>query len=114
NDTFSGYSTYAAVAYNGKTTNFQGCTKSYTDVFSLSDFLYADGQYVLVYYVTSIQGELDYISVKANDERVTVVYDIDLDETGEFVDYLLLGTVTDTTLRFIVNADDNYRRYIKW
>lgn len=106
NDPYSGHGLYVESRYNGRSTKFDGYTSGYKESFGLDDFIYSDGQYGLIYYVTAIQGELQYISVKCNDERVTVLYDIDLDVTGEFKDYLLLTTVTDSTLRFIVNSEE--------
>lgn len=106
NDPMSGHSNYAASKHGGVTTLFNGFTSSPILTFNLSDFLYEDGLHTLIYYSAYVQGGLDYLIVKSNDERVTVSYDINLDDSGEFTEYLLVGTVADSTLRFMVNDID--------
>lgn len=106
NDPLPSHSNYAASKYNGKTTRFDGYTAGKSTTFTLNDFLYDNGIYTLIYYSAYIQDGLDYLIVRTNDERVTVSYDIDLDDAGEFNEYLLVGTVSDTTLRFMVNDVD--------
>lgn len=106
NDPLSGHSNYAASKHAGGTTKFDGYTQSSINAYSLADFLYSDGVHTLIYYSSYVQDGLDYLIVKPNDERVTVLYDIDLDDSGDFTDYLLIGTVNDVTIRFMVNDTD--------
>lgn len=104
NDPFSGHNTYAASKHQGSTTLFDGFTAGEPKTFTLNDFLYDNDLYTLIYFSAEPQDGLDYIIVKCNDERVTVAYDINLADAGEFTDYLLVGTVTNATLRFTVNT----------
>lgn len=106
NDPGSGYSNYVSTRLNGRTTRFEGYQRGYVDTFTLDKFLFSDGQYTLVYLAGSVQEGMDYLTVRANDEKVNVYYDINLDDSGNFYEYLLVGTVDDATLRFVVNAAD--------
>lgn len=105
-DPLTGHANYAGSKYGGRTTKFDGYTRGQTKTFKLSDFLYADGVHTLIYYSAYMQDGLDYIIVRTNDERVPVLYDINLDDSGEFTEYLLTGTVSDASLRFMVNNTD--------
>lgn len=114
-DPMSGYSTYAAKRHGGRTTKFEGYERGTKQVFGLDRFNFSKNQdgnyYTLSYIVSQINQGIDYVIVVANDERVTVSYDVDFDDFGEFTEYLLIGSVNESNLRFIVNAnavDDDF------
>lgn len=97
---------YSAVKHLGQTTKFDGYSTGYIQQYGLKDFIYDDGVYTLIYYVTGVEEGLDYVMIKCNDENITVEYDIDLDDSGEFKQYLMVNSVTDSTIRFTVQAVD--------
>lgn len=107
-DPNSGYSSYAMLRHNGKTTKFDGYQRGVKQVFGLDKFNFSrtnGDQYVLSYSVSQVQSGIDYIIVRVNDERTPVSYDIDFADFGEFTEYLLVGSVNDSHLRFIVDAN---------
>jgi hypothetical protein len=108
NDPGSGYTTYAAVKLGGRTTKFDGYQSGYLESFTIKDFLYtnAPDQYTLVYVVAEMHDGLDYITVRCNNEKANIAYDVNLDEFGEFKEYLMLNALSDATLRFVINAED--------
>jgi hypothetical protein len=106
NDPLNGHANHAASKHAGRTTKFDGYMNGKIHTFGLSDFLYSENVHTLIYYSPTLQEGLDYLIVRTNDERVIVSYDINLDDAGEFTEYLLVGTVTDATLRFMVSEID--------
>ncbi len=106
NDPGEFHAFYATYRHQGQTTKFDGYRRGYLQTHTLKDFTYDDGNYTLIYYVTGMEDGLDYIMIKCNDENVTVAYDIDLDQSGEFNQYLLVNSITDSTIRFTVSAED--------
>jgi hypothetical protein len=114
-DPYSGYSNYATRRHNGRTTKFEGYQQGIKQSFGLDKFTFVKSlngdQYIFSYLVSQVQQGLDYITVRVNDERVTVLYDIDFDDSGQFTEYLLVGSVDESNIRFIVNAgevDDDF------
>jgi hypothetical protein len=108
NDPWSGYSSYASRKHSGRTTKFQGYQRGTKQVFGLDKFSYrtsSDGdQYTLSYLVSQVHQGLDYIIVRANDERITVNYDVNFAGAGTFTEYLLLGSIDEATLRLTVDS----------
>lgn len=97
---------YSAIKHSGQTTKFNGYRRGYLQTHALKDFIYDHGSYTLIYYVTGVEEGLDYIIIRCNDENVIVSYDIDLDESGEFTQYLLVNSITDSTIRLTVDSED--------
>jgi hypothetical protein len=106
-DKYSGYSNYVARRNGGRVTKFDGYRRGTKLTLTLSDSSFVNGdQYVFSYLVTQINQGLDYIIVRANDERVVVSYDIDFDQSGDFTEYLLVSAVDESNIRFIVNSTE--------
>lgn len=108
-DPMSGHTSYASRRHGGRTTKFDGYEKGIKQSFGLNSFTFSTNQdgnyYTFSYLVSQIHQGIDYIIVRVNDERVVVSYDIDFDDPGQFTEYLLVGSVNESNLRFIVNAD---------
>src|ERR1044072_6963177 len=102
-DSETGYTNYIR-KIGGLGTKFQAYPSAYKESFTLEDFIFSEGEYTLIYLVSCLQEGLDYITVRVNDERVPVYYDINLDDSGTFNEYLLLTTIDDSALRFVVDA----------
>jgi hypothetical protein len=109
-DPYSGYSNYATRSNSGRVTNFKGYQRGIKQTIALDKAAFVKSlngdQYIFSYLVTKIKQGLDYIIVRASDERITVSYDIDFDQSGQFTEYLLVSSVDDSNIRFIVNAAD--------
>lgn len=106
-DPGSFHSYYATLRHGGVTTLFDGYRRGYKETYNLDNFLFSPDTltYTFIYYITGVEESLDYIIVKCNDENVEVEYDIDLDDSGSFTEYLLVNSITDSTIRFIVAQD---------
>jgi hypothetical protein len=104
-DPASHHAQFSGNKHDGLTTLFDGYRSGYKQTFELKDFRYSNDTFILSYYVNAVDEGIDYLSVTTNDESVTVSYDVDMDDFGEFTEYLLLGSISESTIRFILEAD---------